>query len=358
MDTTVDLLVRFESGSPGDALTLAILNAATRGSGYTWAFVDADSGVKTIQSAAEATVNGLQIAGGSGLGDSSGTRGVSSDCSGTAGSRIRMSFASQDLVSVGAAIMWTGFPGNTSNFFDSFSIEGPTGEFSALNTRDAAYPSSIVRAHTKAGGSATTIPYHLDTRYWATMLWDRANMIVRVRLYDMTSRPYVQVGSESTLALSEDCAVTSFTLGRSDNVPQGFTGGKIYTDDVAISFAGTWPLLPSDGMVPAAPTGLAVNVVSSSALALSWVDNSDDETGYRVERSLDGSTGWTQVADIAAGSTSYNDTGLSGSTAYYYRVFAYNDYGDSESTAVENATTSAPPGPGSGVCISITRRGR
>jgi hypothetical protein len=95
---------------------------------------------------------------------------------------------------------------------------------------------------------------------------------------------------------------------------------------------------------PNAPTGLSANAISSSQINLTWTDNSTDETGFIVERSLDGSTGWTQVGTPAANATSFNDTvGLSPSTQYFYRVRANNAGLQSANSNNANATTQAAP---------------
>jgi titin len=95
---------------------------------------------------------------------------------------------------------------------------------------------------------------------------------------------------------------------------------------------------------PAAPGTLAALAVSSSQINLTWVDNSNNETGFIVERSLNGTDGWTSVGTPAANATSFNNTtGLSASTQYFYRVRATNGVGDSGNSNVANATTSAAP---------------
>ncbi len=49
--------------------------------------------------------------------------------------------------------------------------------------------------------------------------------------------------------------------------------------------------------VPKPPTGLAASPDASlTDITLSWTDNSSNETWYSVERSNDGSTGWTPIA--------------------------------------------------------------
>ena len=88
---------------------------------------------------------------------------------------------------------------------------------------------------------------------------------------------------------------------------------------------------------PSAPS-VTITSSSSSEIDLSWNDG-DTETGYRVERSSDGATGWAPVATLGQDVTAYSDTGLIADTTYYYRVFATNAAGDSAPSGVVSATT-------------------
>ncbi|HAT11891.1 MAG TPA: hypothetical protein DCS97_15170, partial [Planctomycetes bacterium] len=90
---------------------------------------------------------------------------------------------------------------------------------------------------------------------------------------------------------------------------------------------------------PLAPSALVATANSSSQITLTWTDNASNETGFKLERSPDGSSGWTQIATPAANATSYGDSGLLASTAYYYRLRATNAAGDSSYTATASATT-------------------
>jgi len=92
---------------------------------------------------------------------------------------------------------------------------------------------------------------------------------------------------------------------------------------------------------PNAPSGLSATAASSTQINLSWTDNSSNESGFKIERSPDGSSGWTQIAEVGANTTSYQNTGLSPSTTYYYRVYAYNAAGNSSYSNTANATTPA-----------------
>ncbi len=90
---------------------------------------------------------------------------------------------------------------------------------------------------------------------------------------------------------------------------------------------------------PNAPTGLTAARFSSTRLDLTWTDNSADEDGFKIERSLDGLTGWTLVQTTAPNVTSYSNTALARATTYFFRVRATNASGDSANTSSAQATT-------------------
>lgn len=93
--------------------------------------------------------------------------------------------------------------------------------------------------------------------------------------------------------------------------------------------------------VPDAPSGLTATATSQTQIDLAWTDNSDDEIGFRIERSPNGTTLWTHIATTDAEAESYSDTGLSCGTTYYYRVCAVNDVGNSEYSDVDSAEAEA-----------------
>jgi hypothetical protein len=94
--------------------------------------------------------------------------------------------------------------------------------------------------------------------------------------------------------------------------------GATFTKSITITVAYT----------PASPTGLIAAAVSYSQINISWIDNSDNEVGFKIERSPDGAN-FTQIGAVGANVTSYSDAALSPATTYYYRVRAYNLTGDS-----------------------------
>ena len=92
---------------------------------------------------------------------------------------------------------------------------------------------------------------------------------------------------------------------------------------------------------PAAPTSLSATTVDDGRIDLSWTDNAVNELSFRVERNSGG--GYSPVAYPNADETSYSDTGLTQNTTYTYRVIAHNDYGDSDPSNEDSATTQGVP---------------
>jgi hypothetical protein len=96
----------------------------------------------------------------------------------------------------------------------------------------------------------------------------------------------------------------------------------------------------ASAVLPAAPTNLAATVLSRSQINLSWMDNADNETGFRILRCKGSScTNFALIATLGANVTSYADTKLTANTTYRYRVYAYNAGGDSGFSNVATATT-------------------
>jgi hypothetical protein len=67
---------------------------------------------------------------------------------------------------------------------------------------------------------------------------------------------------------------------------------------------------------------------SSTSVSLTWQDNSNNETGFLVERSTNGGRSWTQIGQVCANVTSFTDTSVTKNKTYCYRVRAYNAGGN------------------------------
>ena len=72
------------------------------------------------------------------------------------------------------------------------------------------------------------------------------------------------------------------------------------------------------------PTDLRAVKNEKNAVTLEWTDNSDDETGFVVEASTDG-TAFTEAGRTAAGTTTLKAEGLEENTPYWFRVYAVGE---------------------------------
>lgn len=128
----------------------------------------------------------------------------------------------------------------------------------------------------------------------------------------------------------------------------GYAIGLASSNDTARSMNATAPIVAnfriSVTSPPTAPGSLNATNASttdSTALALRWSDNASNEAGYKVQGSIDGSS-WAEIASLPENATSFNDSGLVSGKTYYYRVYAYNSFGNS---AYSNAATATPTAP-------------
>lgn len=143
------------------------------------------------------------------------------------------------------------------------------------------------------------------------------------------------------------------------------SNGDWYSDGCSNSF-GIRPalILPStllvsdDGTVstntaPSTPGSISVpsSIMGGTNISISWAKSSDAESnlaGYKVERSTNGGSSWSQIYQGTATSTTNNVA--FGTTSVMYRVKAYDTEGlesgwrtSSQVTVVNNNAPSAPP---------------
>ncbi len=90
---------------------------------------------------------------------------------------------------------------------------------------------------------------------------------------------------------------------------------------------------------PLAPDSLKTEVLSATKIRLSWRDNSDNESGFVVERSINTGIGFEDVNTLPKNTTMYIDSVLTEATAYTYRIYAFNGLGKSDSTNESFAVT-------------------
>ncbi|MBL7877429.1 MAG: fibronectin type III domain-containing protein [Cyclobacteriaceae bacterium] len=91
--------------------------------------------------------------------------------------------------------------------------------------------------------------------------------------------------------------------------------------------------------VPQAPTSLISQVLTRTSIKLNWQDASNDETSFEIWRSVGGNTNYSLLTTVAAGTTTFINTGLATSTQYYYKVAARNAIGLSPFSNETNGST-------------------
>ncbi len=89
-----------------------------------------------------------------------------------------------------------------------------------------------------------------------------------------------------------------------------------------------------NGSAPAAPSNLVATASAYNKINLSWTDNSTNETGFEIYRATSASGPWNTIATTASAVTSYIDSTVAPSTAYFYKIRAINTFGQSAFDAI------------------------
>ena len=81
---------------------------------------------------------------------------------------------------------------------------------------------------------------------------------------------------------------------------------------------------------PMSPSFLMATPHGSHHSHITWVDNANNETGYKIERSSTGANGpFILQSNLPAGTTSFSDFNQQPLDTFWYRVYAYNNLGPS-----------------------------
>ncbi len=91
-----------------------------------------------------------------------------------------------------------------------------------------------------------------------------------------------------------------------------------------------------------APTNLKLEVLSDTAIKLTWEDNSDDEKGFSIYRKKESGI-FSKIATTADNIVTFTNVGLNEDTKYSYIVSSYNTIGENNSSLVYATTLKAPP---------------
>lgn len=170
------------------------------------------------------------------------------------------------------------------------------------------------------------------------------------QVYNITVAPFSDF--DVSVYVTTDCATIANCSGQDVGGPgnteilfKNLTAGTQYFI-VVDGFGGdsgdfTFSLTPTMAKSPVAPTNLVATAISATRIDLAWEDNSGDEQGFRIERSLDGFN-FGEIATVGPNVTTFSDTTVAPDTLYFYRVLAFNNFGNSSSNI---AFAQTPPSP-------------
>ena len=80
---------------------------------------------------------------------------------------------------------------------------------------------------------------------------------------------------------------------------------------------------------PAAPSSLVASAKSTEQINLQWDDNSNDESGFVIEKSATGNSGWNEFKTLPPNTVISSDVAVDKGETWHYRVKATRANGDS-----------------------------
>ena len=203
-------------------------------------------------------------------------------------------------------------------------------------------PGSTGSADPQAPTAPTGLTVTAHTATSATLSWSASSDNTGVTSYTAYTGSGTSGATGCTQVTATTCTVTGLT-------PQSAYTFTVKARDAAgntsaASAGANVTTGTATSTAPAAPSNPTATTTGTTAIALTWSDGSDNETGFEIERSTGGSGTWSRITTTSPNTTSYTDTALSAATAYSYRIRAVNNAGYSGYSAQATATTGAATG--------------
>jgi len=162
-------------------------------------------------------------------------------------------------------------------------------------------------------------------------------------VWDLKVDNYTGPGPGTLFAYNAATGATLYTSNDAGSADQyggsvKFTAATETNGHVLVGGVGTFSvfgLFPAHATAPAARTGLTgMGLAGGTQITLNWSNPDMLANRIRIERSLNMTTGFTQVGVVSGNATTFTDTGLSPVTHYFYRVRASNDQGNNVSATI------------------------
>ena len=155
---------------------------------------------------------------------------------------------------------------------------------------------------------------------------------------------YVVQQGDTLYSLAQRYNITADAIVRANCLTNYtlYVGQNLYLPPLPATPTSTPTLVPKP---PAPPSNLAATAISADMIQLNWIDNSDNETEFIIEKSSDGITFTDYTTASEPNRTQMSDIQLEPATTHCYRVRAHNANGDSNPSSTACATTQSngPP---------------
>jgi hypothetical protein len=224
----------------------------------------------------------------------------------------------------GGGLGYQGIPKSVAIKFDVFQNAGESSANSTGLYTNGAAPNSAANGVTIFDLNANVVNLRDQHRKRIDIDYDVSILQLHVKITDeLHDGGPTSVEQFYTIdipaVLGQDAAYVGFTGG---------TGGNYSLQDIL-----GWVFPQTQ---PAGPSNLRATVGAGNDVTLNWANNSTNEDGISVERSLD-SYHFFPIAQLPVGAVTYHDTDPSLDLAhviYYYRVGAFNGLGTGYSNTV------------------------
>jgi uncharacterized protein len=241
---------------------------------------------------------------------------------------------------------------------------------SAFNANGESAPSNEVIIETKKGGGGPPDPEKEKPPLQPSdLIGELKEGVIYLEWKDNSTnedgfRIYLAINSLENYALYAQLALNTTKFEESGLTIPGNTyflkvtsfnkyGESQPTNEVMIRIKGDTANEP-----PNQPTNLEVTEIYENDLVIKWIDNSDNEDGFKLERRKSGQGKFDIITTLPKNMTAYRDEKLETNTTYYYRIYAYNSEGSSApSNTIEAKTKSGNVPPENLVIVIVLKIG-
>jgi hypothetical protein len=240
----------------------------------------------------------------------------------------------------GSPLFYVGLAGkpnwqfNVNTFQAATSPPGTASANVPINVTTTTFPRRGTTSSFSSNGAANGIVWNLNVNHVSTDSLMAFNINLGAPIYSSQTNAGDNLPGSVSGATGVKFAVPTIANGI---VYAGTGGGSsassaVETGSIAIYGLKT-PTLHQ-------PTSFTAARTSNSSIHLAWTrTGGDQESVMQVERSLNGTT-WTLVQNLGNGTATFDDSGLSNNTTYFYRVREVYGANASAYSATQSASTS------------------